>query len=161
MINIKIPRRAEYRSFEDDPGACPRCGGVLVNEYQTYMLATRRGKNITDSFVVGGNFGWFCKSCPVVVLNRDEIGKMLSFGESRWNIGLEYVALGIVNLDAIPASKRHLPIGNDDNPVPLVEFQDMDRSENSAPTPSPIAPKSADDAESPGSTHLSRHRRRR
>jgi hypothetical protein len=35
---------------------------------------------------------------------------------------VQYVVLGAVNLDAVPEDKRHLPIGGDDNPIPLVEF---------------------------------------
>jgi len=58
MTNKKIPRQAEYRSFKDKPGKCPGCGSSdLVNEYQSYVVATRRGKKITDSFVMGGDFG--------------------------------------------------------------------------------------------------------
>ncbi len=142
MINIKISRQAEYRSFKDKPGKCPGCGSSdLVNEYQSYVVATRRGKKIADSFVMGGDFGWFCESCPTVVINRDAVGEMLGFGKRGWNIGSEYIVLGIVDLDAIPAKKRHLPLGDPNNPLPLIEFTDVSRrkknrlhSENSLAT---------------------------
>jgi hypothetical protein len=32
------------------------------------------------------------------------------------------VVLGFVNMDAVPEDKRHLPLGEDDNPIPIVEF---------------------------------------
>ena len=38
------------------------------------------------------------------------------------DVGPEFAVLGIVNLDAIPPGKQHLPLGGDDNPIPLVEF---------------------------------------
>ena len=84
MINKETPRQAEYRSFRGNPGECPGCGGSdLVNEQQTYMVATRRGRKIADSFVVSGDFGWYCKSCPTVVINRDKVGEMLRCQKSK------------------------------------------------------------------------------
>ncbi len=128
MKNQKISRQVEYRSFNDDPGECPGCGGSdLVNEYQNYAVATRRGKKIADSFVMGGDFGWFCASCPTIVINKGEVEKMLGYGKSGWNIGSEFSVLGIVDLDAIPENKRHLPIGDPNNPLPLIEFMEFSK----------------------------------
>ncbi|MBC8508070.1 MAG: hypothetical protein ISR58_05400 [Anaerolineales bacterium] len=129
MINPKISRQVEYRSFKDNPGECPGCGGSdLVNEYQTYSVATRKGKKISDSFVISGDFGWFCASCPTIVINKDEVGKMLGYGKSNWNIGSEFTVLGIADLDAIPANKRDLPIGDPNNPLPLIEFTEFSKA---------------------------------
>jgi len=162
MINIKIPRQAVYRSFTDDPGACPNCDGILVNEYQTYMLSTRRGKKIVDSFIMRSDFGWFCKSCPIVVLNEKGIYKMFSAGASKWgNIGTEYVVLGIVDLDAIPADKRDLPLGGDDNPVPLIEFKDVYETAKIPLSPVSAIRQKVDETESQTPTHRSKRRRRR
>ena len=135
MIDLKIPRQAVYSSFKEKPGACPRCSGELVNKYQSYAVTTRRGKRVSDSFIIGGKFGWFCKSCPTVVLNRDEIAKMFSFQKSGWNVGSEYFVLGIVDLDAIPVSKRNLPIGDPNNPLRLIEFREIARPTKSAKHP--------------------------
>jgi hypothetical protein len=30
---------------------------------------------------------------------------------------------GIVDLEAVPEDKRHLPLGDEDNPMPLIEFK--------------------------------------
>ena len=162
MINIKIPRQAIYRSFTDDPGACPNCGEGLVNERQTYMVATRRGKKITDSFIMRDDFGWFCKSCPIVVLNEKDIYKMFSVGAKKWgNVGQEYVALGIVDLDAIPADKQDLPLGGEDNPVPLIEFKDVYETEKILPTPPRAVREKVNETESQAPTHRSKRRRKR
>lgn len=162
MINIKIPRQAIYRSFTDDPGTCPRCGGTLVNERQTYMVATRSGKKITDSFIMRDDFGWFCKSCPIVVLNEKEIYKMFSVGAKKWgNVGQEYVVLGIVDLDGVPADKQDLPLGGEDNPVPLIEFKDAYETEKIPQPPPPVVRGKVNETESQVSTHRSKRRRKR
>jgi hypothetical protein len=41
----------------------------------------------------------------------------------HWDVGNEFCVEGIVDLDAIPEHKRHLPIGGAENPIPLIEFQ--------------------------------------
>ena len=40
----------------------------------------------------------------------------------HWDVGNEYCVEGIVDLDAIPEDKRHLPLGAEGNPIPLIEF---------------------------------------
>ncbi len=39
--------------------------------------------------------------------------------------GEEFVVMGIVDLDAVPEEKRDLPLGEEDNPIPLVEFTNV------------------------------------
>jgi hypothetical protein len=130
MPGKKTPRQAIYQSFKGSPGICPRCNGKLVNERKAFAVATRKGGQSADSFIITGDFGWFCRSCPTVVINGDRISEMLRFQKSGWNTGSEYTVLGIVDLDAIPPSKRHLPLGHPNNPVPLVEFHDVPQSPN-------------------------------
>lgn len=86
------------------------------------MIVTRRGRRATDSFIMGSDFGWFCANCPTVVINGDEVSKMLGYSRLDWDAGEEFAVAGIIDLDAIPENKRHLPLGEDDNPIPLVEF---------------------------------------
>jgi len=39
--------------------------------------------------------------------------------------------MGIVDLDSIPEEKKHLQLGIDENPIPLVEFlPDLDSDKN-------------------------------
>ncbi len=47
---------------------------------------------------------------------------MLSHSLPHWNVGNEFAVLGIVNMDAVPENERDVPLGDDDNPIPLVEF---------------------------------------
>lgn len=124
-IDITIPRECIYQRFKGEPGPCPRCGGPLQQSTQTYLVATRRGKRIADSFVVGGDMGWFCTRCPTVVINSEELSDMLQYSLPHWDVGNEFAVLGVVDLDAIPEEKRHLPLGDDDNPIPLVEFTNI------------------------------------
>jgi len=121
-IDITIARECYYESFEGQLGPCPRCGGLLQQSTQTYMVATRRGRRIADSFIMGSDFGWFCDNCPAIVINSAEVNKMLGHSLSHWDVGKEYVVLGIVNLDAVPDDKGDIPLGDDDNPIPLAEF---------------------------------------
>jgi hypothetical protein len=130
----KIERKAIYKSFKGKPGPCPRCGGELKQSHQSYMLATQNGGRKADSFIMVGDFGWFCASCPTVVLNKDELDKLLSYRMPGWKIGKEIALLGILNLDGVPASKSHLPLGATGKPLPLVKFSDHLESESSRST---------------------------
>jgi hypothetical protein len=122
-IDLSVQRECLYRDFGHDPGPCPRCGGELVQQYASYLIATRNQSKQADSFMIGSDAGWFCRTCPTIVINRQQIGQTLSYGGGRWNVGREFTILGLVNLDAVPPEKRHLPLGEADNPIPLVEFR--------------------------------------
>ena len=122
-IDLSQPRQAVYQSFEHVPGPCPRCGGRLRQSKQTYYVATRRGRKLLDSFIMSSDFGWYCDDCPVVVINSHQIGELLGHSMAHWDVGNEFCVEGLVDLDAIPEDKRHLPIGGAENPIPLIEFQ--------------------------------------
>jgi hypothetical protein len=77
---------------------------------------------LTDTFLISSDFGWFCQNCPTVVINPAQVGEMLSFSRPDWDTGDAFAVLGLVDLDAVPKDKEHLPLGHDDNPIPLVEF---------------------------------------
>jgi hypothetical protein len=94
----------------------------MVRSFQSYVIATRRGRAITDSFIIGNNAGWFCPHCPTVVIDKAEIERLLVLGQPQGDAGQEFAVLGLVNLAAIPLDKQHVPMGDDDNPIPLVEF---------------------------------------
>jgi hypothetical protein len=89
------------------------------------MMAILTGKE-TTSLSTGNDYGAFCPECPVVVLDRKRFEHIIEETAERPDSGIsgavQYVVLGIVNPDAIPEDKRHLPLGDDDNPIPLVEF---------------------------------------
>lgn len=127
FVDVTIPRERIYQQFEDQPGPCPRCGGALQQSRQSYLVVTKRGEKITDSFIMDSDFGWFCTHCPTVVINPDKVEEMLQYSLPRWDIGSEFAVAGIIDLDAIPEEKSHLPLGDDDNPIPLVEFTNISR----------------------------------
>lgn len=137
--DASIPRALVMREFTGDPGPCPRCGGELCQHSHSYLVATRRGEELTDFFILGGDFGWFCPDCPTVVINTQQVEEMLLGGAFRWDVGEEYAILGLVDLDAIPEEKEHLPLGSDENPIPLVEFTNI----RSGASPSSSRPRAA------------------
>jgi hypothetical protein len=53
----------------------------------------------------------------------------------------EFTVTGIVNSDAIPDEKKHLPLGDDDNPIPLVEFLNITHHQQQTPKRRPITRK--------------------
>jgi hypothetical protein len=125
-IDISIPRECVYKALGNDPGPCPRCGGQLRQSHQTYMIVTKHGDQSGDSFITNGDMGWFCLQCPTVVINTEELSRMFQVQLPHWNVGPEFAVAGIVDLDAIPKEKEHLPLGADGNPIPLVLFTNYD-----------------------------------
>ncbi len=131
MIDITIPRECIYKEFEEEPGPCPRCGGPLRQSRATYLVATMRGKRATDNFIIGSDMGWFCARCPTVVMDPEKVTEYLKHPLPRRDVGDQFAVAGIVNLDAIPEEKHHLPLGDDDNPISLVEFTNISREKAS------------------------------
>jgi hypothetical protein len=136
-IDPSVPRVCIYQAFEREPGPCPRCQGALHQQHQLYSVATRRGNRLTDTFMIGSDFGWFCEDCPTVVINPASVGEMLSLSKPDWDTGEAFAVLGLVNLDAVPKDKEHLPLGHDDNPIPLVEFTGVSGIPGARPARSP------------------------
>jgi len=124
LIDITIPRECIYQEFEEQPGPCPRCGGPLQSHNSAgYLVIAKREGEVTDDFIIGGgDIGWFCPRCPTVVINLEKVREFLMHPLPHWDVGGEFVLAGIVDLDAIPEEKQDLPLGGDDNPIPLVEF---------------------------------------
>jgi hypothetical protein len=121
-IDPSVSRVCIYQEFEREPGPCPRCSGALRQQHQLYAIATRRGRQMTDTFMISGDFGWYCEDCLIVVINPAKVGEMLSFSKPGWDTGEAFAVLGLVDLSAVPEEKSHLPLGDDNNPLPLVEF---------------------------------------
>lgn len=129
MPDIKIHRAVMYKIFTDDPGPCPKFGGGLEKSNQIYMVITRTGNHLEDSFVISGDFGWYCQSCPVVVLNQPELSKMMAFNKPGWKVGHEFTVVGVLNPDAIPANMRNMPLEAPGVPSPLVKFSNLEGEE--------------------------------
>jgi hypothetical protein len=132
-IDVSIPR---WMYWSDDVSSlpnCPKCGTPLVKERHAYLLMVKEEKDM-ESFVVGNDSGSFCPNCPVVVLEKEEFENSAIIGSDS-SAGMFSVA-GIVNLDAIHNEKQDIPIGTDDNPVPLVEFLNSGASVKQTPVES-------------------------
>ena len=100
---------------------CPRCGGELQSETHTYMVLVKQAGEI-ESILCGVDGGYFCNSCPSVVLDREKFENLIrAVAEGN---DYSYVVPAIVDMDAIPEEKRHVELGSDDNPIPLVEFKE-------------------------------------
>jgi hypothetical protein len=115
-----IPRRMYWSDDIGTKEICPECNAKLENESHTYLVVAKH-KNDYEPFMIGNDGGYFCSNCPVVVLDNQEFETMASFGRQS-SSSFQYTVAGIVDLDAIPEEKADLPIGGDDNPIPLVEF---------------------------------------
>lgn len=83
-------------------------------------MAVRDGDDL-HQFIVGNDGGHFCPECPTVVLDRETFRDfaILSFGNDPRS---QFTVLGLVDLAAIPEEMSSTPLGEDGNPVPLVEF---------------------------------------
>jgi hypothetical protein len=115
-----VPRKMYWSDHVGGTARCPDCGTALEQERHTYCVGARH-RGSTEGFVIGSNAGHFCAKCPVVVLDRNEIRTLaalsLGFGSD-----VQVVVLGIVDLDAVPKEKAHLPFDQETNPMPLVTF---------------------------------------
>ena len=118
-IDLSI-RRRRYYSDECETTICPECNSELIEEGCTIILAV---KSDTDEgeFMTNLTGSHFCTNCPVVVFEYKKIEKAARLGIKRGK-NLKYLIAGIVDFNSIPKEKRHLEIGIDENPVPLVHF---------------------------------------
>ena len=125
-FDASIPRKMFWSEKLVNKKKCPLCHSTLENEYHTYAMAVRSGGEIT-TFIIGNDHGSFCLECPVAVLERkgfEQAVETMAEERPEWGISgaVSFIVIGIVNMDAVPEDKRHLPLGDDDNPIPLVEF---------------------------------------
>jgi hypothetical protein len=117
-IDFSLARRRYYNDV-CSLNICPECGSDLISERCTILLSV---KSDSDEGEIMTNLSGshFCNKCPVVVFDVEKVEKAAILGirgdEHQYIIG------GIVDLDSIPENKKHLEIGCDENPVPLVCF---------------------------------------
>jgi SEC-C motif len=118
-IDLSKPRR-RYYSDECNLTICPECGAGLIKEDCAILLSVRSDSD-EGNFMTSLSGSHFCDKCPVVVFDNDKVEQAAIVG-MRGGKNLRYMVVGIVNLDSIPDDKKHLEIGSDENPMPLVEF---------------------------------------
>lgn len=118
-IDLSIHRR-RYYSDECETMLCPECNSELKDEGCTILLAV---KSDTDEgeFMTNLTGSHFCTNCPVVVFYKEKVEQAARLGINGEK-NLQYLIAGIVDLNSIPKEKKHLEIGTDENPVPLVDF---------------------------------------
>jgi hypothetical protein len=135
-FDASIPRRMFWSDKLVNRKKCPLCHSALENEYHTYGIAVVSGKE-TTTLITGNDAGSFCPVCPVVVLDRKGFEQVMEdIVEERpdWGMSgsLRYIVIGLVDTDAVPEDKRHLPLGSEDNPILVVEFlQEIDTANRS------------------------------
>ena len=114
-IDVSKPKRMYWKHQVASTSHCPECHGPLVEEFQSYLLGVKNGREV-DSVAIGTDGGFFCPQCPVVVLDEDKFDQMANItGQSE-----QWAVAGIINLDAV--QDEDTPLGYDDNPIPLVKF---------------------------------------
>jgi len=108
-----------------DSKKCPTCGSTLEKEYHSYIMVVWINKEPAE-FVVGNDKGYFCPTCPLVVLDKEYFKKLITIGlgqpEAHDNPTVKFAVAGIVDMDRIPDDKKSKPLGTHDNPIPLVRF---------------------------------------
>lgn len=120
--DASVPRRRYWSTEIESSHLCPECRSPLEQDYQTYLIFVKQGRK-ADPYLTADEGGWFCPNCPVVVLDHDEfVNTALIASGTKTE---EFAVVGVVNWEAIPEEKKHLPLGDDDNPIPLVEFLDI------------------------------------
>ncbi len=119
-FDVSKPRRMYWSDEVENPDRCPKCFAKLEEGSHTYLMVIAHSGTI-DSFHVGGGGGYFCAHCPVVVLARPTFDLFAEVA-MRSSKRFKYDVLGIVDLDAVPEEKRHLPFDEENNPLPLVPF---------------------------------------
>lgn len=116
-IDLSVSRERYFKDELSNYKVCPKCRTHLKKEYASYLVYV---KGEEDALMMGNDDGLFCPKCPVVVLDKDAIAEGI-FAVTRKRSVYFYVA-GIVDTDAVPKDKEYVPLGEDDNPIPLVEF---------------------------------------
>ena len=118
-IDLSKPRRKYFRD-ESNLTICPECGSGLTEEYSSILLRVKSDSD-EGEFMTSLSGSHFCNKCPVVVFDSDKVELAARVG-IRGDKNLRYAIAGLIDLDAIPKDKRHIEIGCDENPMPLVCF---------------------------------------
>ena len=122
-FEASVPRKMFWSTDVGGTDFCPQCHGRLENESHSYLLVVREPGDF-QPFIVGNDDGYFCARCPIVVLDHEAFAESAFVGNPS-SRSFEFTVIGIVDLNAIPKEKADVPIGDDDNPIPLVEFTNI------------------------------------
>ncbi len=129
--DASIPREMFWSDEIPDRNLCPACNARLEKEPHAYVVLMQKGKD-RESFLSGNDGGSFCPNCDVVVLDRNVFAAHISHA-TRHSAPLQFAVAGMVDLDAIPDDKKGIPLGGDDNPIPLVKFKNHGKRNSGLP----------------------------
>ncbi len=120
-IDVSKPRWRYWVKKASEGIKCPRCGMALEQKHQAYAVLIKQHNEI-ESIICGTDGGYFCVSCPSIVLDRGKFEHMIQLGAEGNKYS--YMIPGLIDMEAIPPEKRHVELGEDDNPIPLIEFKE-------------------------------------
>ncbi len=126
-MDFSISRERYFKDELSNYKICPKCQTRLKKEFASYLVCL---KGEEDALMMGNDDGLFCPKCPVVVLDKDAIAESIFVAIHKRSVYF-YVA-GIVDTDAVPKDKEDVPLGEDDNPIPLVEFSNSKKGEETS-----------------------------
>lgn len=118
-IDMSVSRR-RYYSKECGLTVCPECHSPLIEKTCVILLKIKSDVDEGD-FMTNISGSHFCHNCPVIIFDTERVEQAAKIGIES-NESLRYLIAGVVDLDSIPEEKKHLEIGIDENPVPLVRF---------------------------------------
>lgn len=127
-FDASVPRKMFWSMKVGGKDFCPQCKSKLENESHTYLLCIRKPGDF-QTFIVGNDDGYFCRNFPVVVLDYEAFAESAIVGCSG-SKKFRFTVPGIVDLDAVPEEKSDIPFGEDDNPVPLVKFTNLEEKDS-------------------------------
>jgi hypothetical protein len=121
-FRASVPRRMYFSHETKGTSQCPKCGAALEQEHHTYLFGVVNDQGSIDELVVGNKYGHFCPNCPVVVLDFEGFLEVAKISLGRVPREISFSVIGMVDLEAVPENKRHLPFDDENNPLPLVPF---------------------------------------
>ncbi len=118
-FDVSIHRRMY---FSEDCGltSCPECGLPLIKQNCSIFFTSISDSIEVDSITNLTN-SHFCDVCPVVVFDSEKIEQAVKY-VAKGKKSIRYSISGIIDFDAIPEEKKHVPLGIEENPVPVVKF---------------------------------------
>lgn len=118
-VDLTLPRISYDKNELTDNGRCPQCNTSLSKEYGSYMVALfdQQGK-VADAFTISGHdIGYYCPTCPTVVLDYDPLTKQLNAAQGYFKdvpTDTTMSVLGLLDIDAMaamdPESLEQYPI---------------------------------------------------
>jgi len=99
-----IPRRAYWRGATAVPTRCPECGEALIPDFQSYILAIKKGKEV-ETYVTGNRDGAFCPACPVVVLDKERFAELAAL-ERQGDI--QFMVLGTLPTEDVDVDEPRI-----------------------------------------------------